>query len=59
MDNILMQKKFLEEMKLISQMDNMEESHKKADNLMCKILRKHGYNRVVKVFENNIGKWYA
>jgi hypothetical protein len=41
-----------------SQDDDLELSHINADNLLCEILREHGYNKLVTSF-NNLNKWYA
>lgn len=41
-----------------SEEDGLEETHMKADKLMCTILREWGYSEGVDVFEE-MDKWYA
>lgn len=51
-------RKFTIEMKKIAQIDDPEIAHGEADDLLCEVLKKLGYEKGVKVFED-IPKWYA
>jgi len=55
---IITPSKFAENMKAIMQSHGCEDAHKKADDLLCKVLRCLGYHEGVETFENTI-KWYA
>lgn len=38
--------------------EDIEETHQRADNLLCEILKSYGYAKTVEAFEN-MDKWYA
>lgn len=45
-------------MKEISAHDDIKASHCLADDLLCSLLRQHGYTEGVEIFEK-MDKWYA
>lgn len=50
---------FAEMMRLIiTSSDDTEESHRRADQALCALLRDLGYGEAVDVFENS-NRWYA
>ena len=51
-------KKQYEQMEALQNNWDIEETHGKADDILCEVLRKLGYNRLVELYEK-IDKWYA
>lgn len=49
---------FAQKMREISKYGDIEESHGKADDLMCRLLRELGYGDGIDIFEA-MDKWYA
>lgn len=49
---------FAEEMRSLSSKDDEEVSHAAMDNAMCELLKKLGYEKAVKIFED-AKKWYS
>lgn len=49
---------FVEEMQACVEMDDQEEAHSDADWLLCELLCKLGYTKVVEKYKK-IDKWYA
>lgn len=49
---------FEDQMKALVKTGDTEVAHEKADELMCKILKAHGYESGVKIFEE-MERWYA
>lgn len=50
---------FEKKMKEIAEIKYDDEGrHKKADDLLCKVLKSLGYEKGVEIYES-IGKWYA
>ena len=49
---------FCEQMKALQDEWDIEEAHGKADDILCEVLRKLGYNRIVDLYEK-IDKWYS
>lgn len=49
---------FERKMKKIAEIEDDENRHKKADDLLCKTLKSLGYEAGVEIYER-IGKWYA
>ena len=50
---------FETEMKKISYIEDPESAHYQADMLMCRVLTELGYAAGVRVFDEEIEKWYA
>lgn len=50
---------FEAEMKKISEIDDSESAHYEADMLMCRVLTELGYAAGVRVFDEEIEKWYS
>ena len=50
---------FESEMKQISWIVDPESAHYQADMLMCRVLTELGYAAGVKVFDEEIEKWYS
>jgi hypothetical protein len=58
-DNIILNVEEIKaKLKELQQDDDVEVSHYKADQIICKLLDDLGYNDVVKEY-NKISKWYA
>ena len=49
---------FEEEMKKISDIDNIEDRHIEADALMCAVLDALGFKAGIEIFRN-MEKWYS
>ena len=52
-----LQAKYVALMKEHVKNDDYDVSHKKADNLLCRLLQELGYSEVVEVYKK-VGKWY-
>jgi len=53
------EKEFYEgELEILLNSDDNEISHGTADDILCKILTKMGYKKIVTIF-NKLEKWYA
>lgn len=50
--------KCLEEMNGLIACRDKEMAHCRADDILCKLLRAHGHDKLVDVFES-LDKWYA
>jgi hypothetical protein len=51
-------KEAIEEMKTLVNNDDYEIAHIEADDILCNVLKKLGYEELVDVYEQ-VGKWYA
>ena len=51
-------KEAIEEMKKLVNNDDYEIAHSRADDILCDVLTKLGYEDLVDVY-NQVGKWYA
>lgn len=55
---MIMPAEFERKMREISEIDDSETKHIKADELMCEVLKSLGYEVGVEIFEK-MRKWYA
>ena len=51
-------KELCEQMRALQDMWDVEEAHKKADDILCEALRQLGYNELVSLYKK-IDKWYS
>ena len=51
-------KEAIEEMKKLVNSGDTEVAHIEADDILCDVLKKLGYEELVDVYEQ-VGKWYA
>jgi len=49
---------FAQRMRDIARMGDEESAHSQADDLLCEVLKQHGYGVGVEIFQN-MPKWYA
>jgi hypothetical protein len=47
-----------DKMKSLEKSDNIEASHRKADDILCEMLETLGYKKIVSLYYN-IDKWYG
>ena len=48
----------IKKMKTLNMIDDPEEAHMIADELLCKVLNELDFNQLVKAFDD-VNKWYA
>lgn len=56
--NFIFPAEFEKRMKEVESIGDIEDRHKEADKLICEVLKSHGYDAGVKIFEE-MRKWYA
>lgn len=49
---------YLEKMRKLIELDDDEIAHIKADNILCEILMREGYNELVALYDQ-VPKWYS
>jgi hypothetical protein len=53
-----MKEDYMEQIKQIAEIDDVEDRHIEADTLLCKILENEGYKEIAEIFRN-MHKYYA